>query len=444
MSAGQLRRPLKLSDLVLAQILIVVGTNWFGSAATLGLLGVLFWPVALLIYHGPLAVVVMALVRACPEEAGPYQWIKRAYGPRVGLLFGWTLCTFMLVFLSAGCLGLASGLSYGLAGAGVDVQRLPWLTAILPFGFLLVLAGIGCLGFRQGKWVQNLAALLLFLVMLLISYRMLQTWVSGDWPGLSLDWNLDPRTGFSLIKIMVFALSGLEFLALVAGECEQPERSLPRAIQIAAPINIVLYMIGTLAVIVTIPRAAIDQVNPVAQVLSNLGGQVAMLILWAMLFRDLGQNTLGLSGVSRLPMQVGIEGQLPKWFGQLNGRGAPNHAILVCSLIIAALLLFVSIGSERKDAFQMLMSAAGILFGLTYVLMFSLPLWGQARLALPNTLRLRVSALLGGCLALAFVMISVYPIGDQAGPLQHAWRVLSIVLVLLLPGALLALRRAPG
>ncbi|WP_170113351.1 APC family permease [Ahniella affigens] len=438
MTQGHLHRHLRLPDLVLAQILIVVGTNWFGAAATLGMLGVLFWPLALLLYHGPLAVVVMALVRACPEEAGPYQWVKRAYGPRMGLFFGWILCSFMLVFLAAGCLGLAGGLSYALKSVDVDLQQWPVVGTALPFVFLALLTAFGWSGFRQARWVQNLAAVALLLVLGLLGYRILQAGLLDTWPGFGMSVPTDSRTWISLLKILVFALSGLEFLALVAGECERPERTLPRAIQIAAPINIAIYMIGTFAVVLTIPLAAIDQVNPVAQVLGSLGGVVATGVLWALLLRDFGQNTLGLSGVSRLPMQVGLDGRLPAWFGRVNARGVPTHAVLICALIIAAILSVVTAGSDRQEAFQMLLSAAGIQFGLTYVLMFSLPVFASAAFGLAQSALLRVCALLGGSLATVFVLISVYPIDSDPDPLRHAWRVLLIVLVLLLPGALLA------
>lgn len=440
MTATSLQRHLRLPDLVLAQILIVVGTNWFGAAATLGLLGVLFWPLALLLYHGPLALVVMALIRACPEEAGPYQWIKLGYGARPAVFFGWTLCAFMMVFIAAGCMGVATGLGYALQGFGLMVLEQPLYARGMPFVILLLLAVVGLLGFQRGKWVQNLAAAALLLVIFLLGYRVLQSWLLGQWPSLGLSLPTDPGAWFSLLKITVFALSGLEFLALVAGECEQPERQLPRSIRIAAPINILIYMLGTLAVVVTIPRSGIDLVNPAAQVLGSLGGLVAGLVLWALLLRDFGQSSLGLAGVSRLPMQVGLDGLLPRWFSQLNAQGVPVRAILLSSAIVAALLAFVLFAAERQDAFQMLLSAAGILFGLTYVLMFSLPLLASNRLALAATPLLRAAALIGGSLALGFVLISVYPIGEQAEPLRHVWRVLVIIAVLLLPGLVLALR----
>lgn len=440
MTAAGLQRHLRLPDLVLAQILIVIGTNWFGAAATLGLLGVLFWPLALLLYHGPLALVVMALVRACPEEAGPYQWIKRGYGTQPAIFFGWTLAAFMMVFIAAGCMGLATGLAYGLQGFGWQLHDAPLYTRTMPFVMLLLFAGVALMGFGRARWVLNVAALALLLVVMLMAYRLLQSWLLGHWPSLGIDLPTNSNAWISLVRITVFALSGLEFLALVAGECEQPERSLPKSIRIAAPINILIYMLGTMAVVVTIPASGIDLVNPAAQVLGNLGGLVAGLVLWALLLRDFGQSSLGLAGVSRLPMQIGLDGLLPAWFGQVNSRGVPTRAILISAMIIAALLLFVNVAAGRQDAFQMLLSAAGILFGLSYVLMFSLPLLAPHRLGLPDALWLRAAAMLGGNLALLFVLVSVYPIGAQTEPLRHAWRVLIIVAVLLLPGLALALR----
>ena len=72
-----LRKELGLGDLVLAQVLCVVGSSWVGIAAKLGRAHVVFWLVAMLVFYVPLAAVVIYLNRLMPLEGGLYQWAKQ-------------------------------------------------------------------------------------------------------------------------------------------------------------------------------------------------------------------------------------------------------------------------------------------------------------------------------------------------------------------------------
>jgi len=69
----QFRRELGLVDLVLTQILYVVGTAWVGTAAKLGTDSLVFWLLAAAMYYLPQAAVVIYLSRMMPIEGGLYQ-----------------------------------------------------------------------------------------------------------------------------------------------------------------------------------------------------------------------------------------------------------------------------------------------------------------------------------------------------------------------------------
>jgi len=64
------RKQLGLTDLVLTQIVFVVGTIWVGTAAKLGADQLFFWLLAILTFYLPLAAVVIHLNRLMPLEGG--------------------------------------------------------------------------------------------------------------------------------------------------------------------------------------------------------------------------------------------------------------------------------------------------------------------------------------------------------------------------------------
>src|ERR1044072_307141 len=73
------KKELGLADLVLTQIVFVVGTVWVGTAAKLGGERLFFWRLAIATFYLPLAAVVIYLNRLMPLEGGLYQWAKLGF-----------------------------------------------------------------------------------------------------------------------------------------------------------------------------------------------------------------------------------------------------------------------------------------------------------------------------------------------------------------------------
>src|ERR1700727_1859639 len=83
-----------LRDLVLAQVLCVVGSSWVGVAAVLGKAQALTWVAAMLLFYFPMAAVVIGLNRIMPLEGGLYVWAHRAFGQVGGFLTAWNLWVY--------------------------------------------------------------------------------------------------------------------------------------------------------------------------------------------------------------------------------------------------------------------------------------------------------------------------------------------------------------
>jgi len=71
--SAELKKELGLRDLVLTQILFIVGLSWVGVAGKLGSAHVTFWLLAMVLFYVPLAIVVIHLNRLMPLEGGLYQ-----------------------------------------------------------------------------------------------------------------------------------------------------------------------------------------------------------------------------------------------------------------------------------------------------------------------------------------------------------------------------------
>src|SRR5271157_1672436 len=86
---GALRRELGIWDLALAQILIVIVPEFFGTAAKAGSTHGILWLLAIATFFVPQALVVARLNRLMPLEGGLFEWARHAFGDRVGFLVAW-------------------------------------------------------------------------------------------------------------------------------------------------------------------------------------------------------------------------------------------------------------------------------------------------------------------------------------------------------------------
>src|SRR5512146_870171 len=117
-----LKRQLGLRDLVLTQILYVVGTTWVGVAAGLGHAQVVMWIAAMILFNVPMAASVIALNRIMPLEGGLYVWAREAFGDIGGFVTAWNIWVYGIAVTATILYETPSAIAYLL---GPRAQWLP-------------------------------------------------------------------------------------------------------------------------------------------------------------------------------------------------------------------------------------------------------------------------------------------------------------------------------
>ena len=182
---------------------------------------------------------------------------------------------------------------------------------------------------------------------------------------------------------------------------------------IAAPIIAALFIFGTGAVLAVVDPADVDLVSPVLQAISVaarplvLAAHVASAFFVLLLVSRLAQSSINFAVNSRLPMVAGWDHLLPAWFTRLHPtRRTPiNSALFVAALTLAFALAGIA-GAGRQEAFQLLQNASAIFYGVTYLVMFAIPILGQAA----PSVSLRLAAASGFAMTLLSVVLSIFPI----------------------------------
>src|SRR5918911_403633 len=159
-----LKKELGLFDLVLAQVVFVVGTIWVGWAAKLGYDQNVFCLVAIAVYYLPLAAVVIFLNRLAPLEGGLYQWAKLAFNDFVGFMVAWNLWVFGILVMASIGLVVTTNLSYALGARWMVESK--WFITLVSCALVCALVVVSTRGLALGKWVHNAGGVMLLLTFL--------------------------------------------------------------------------------------------------------------------------------------------------------------------------------------------------------------------------------------------------------------------------------------
>jgi amino acid transporter len=434
-----LKKELGVSDLVLTQILFIVGLAWIGVAGKLGPSHVLFWLLAIALFYLPSAAVVMYLNKLMPLEGGLYQWAKLGFNETTGFMLAWNLWLYVIVNTSEIGLQCATYLAYALGPSAAWMTTSTWFVALATVLILTLMVVISTIGLSVGKWVHNVGGifmLIIFAALLILPFISLLTGHLREYhplrtsmPALSLyNLNILGKLGFG-------ALGGFEYVAILAGETKAPSRSVGRSVLIAAPVIALMFVLGTSTVVALVPRDDIDLVGPLPQVLRvgfgpfGFAAQLVTIAIVMSLAMRIAQTSVSFTAVTRLPMVAGWDRLLPGWFARLHPRYATpvNSIVLVggLSFLIAMLSL---IGVGQAEAFQLLFNAGGMFYALTYVVMFAIPIFGLRAVTPRPPLWLRVVSMSGLLMTLLYVALSVFPIIKVESVATFALKISMVIL----------------
>lgn len=437
-------KQLGLRDLVLTQILYVVGLGWVGAAAKLGSSHVIYWLLAIVLFYLPSAVVVMYLNRLMPLEGGLYQWAKLAFNDAMGFLVAWNLWIFAIVLTSEIGVIAATNLAYALGADWIAGSK--WFMTLAGFSIITALGLVSIRGLAVGKWVHNAGGFLLvlmFVALIALPFLGFARPALREYHPLSIAMPAVSLLGLNILGKMGFgALGGFEYVAIFAGECRDPGRAIGRSVVISAPVIAAMFILGTSSVLSFVRPEDVDLIGPIPQVLSlgtrslGIAAHVVQVVIFSVLTLRLAQASVHFSATSRLPMVAGWDHLLPEWFTRLHPRfKTPANSILFVAAMTFAFSLAGTAGVGQQEAFQLFQSAAVMFYGFTYLVMFAIPLIAWRRIASKPPLWLRIAALSGFAMTLLNLVLSIFPIIPVSSQTSFTAKIVAVIVAANLVGA---------
>lgn len=349
-----------------------------------------------------------------PHAGGMYVYLREAYSPLAGFLYGWTLFSVIetgTIAAVAVAFGRFSGVlwptiaedHYLLAPVHISSHyALSLSTAqLLAICVIALLTLSNSLGLRYGKLIQNvftvaktgaLSALILLGILVGCNPAALHANFSHPWhtPGFDSPGGIGMTAIWGLFIAICLSQTGSLFsadswhnIAFAAGEVKQPERNVTRAMVIGTIVVITLYILANVAYLFTLPLQAIqnapsDRVGTATlnAIFPGIGVTVMAAAIMVSTFGTI--NALTLTG-ARVYYAMARQKLFFSFAGKLNAARVPASSLVLQGLWAACLVLPRTYnpatqrwGNLYNSLLEYVISAALIFYVLTVAGVFRL------------------------------------------------------------------------
>src|SRR5437773_10117312 len=399
-----------------------------------------FWLLAILTFYLTLAAVVIYLNRLAPLEGGLYQWAKVAFDDFVAFMVAWNFWIFGILVMSGIGLIIKKNIAYAIGPRANWMHENKWMTTLVCVLLIIFVVTASRRGLALGKWVQNFGGAMLiitFATLILLPFITAGRGTLSSYHPFSLSFPQLSTYNINVCsKLAVGALSGFEYIAILAGECRAPARNISRSVIISAPIIALMFILGTGSVLAFVAPDRVDLIGPIPQVLS-LGfssfGWVSLLVsltIFGVAARQIALMSIYFAGNTRLPMVAGWDNLLPVWFAKLHQKyRTPVNSILFVGATTLVFSLAPLIGVKEAEAFQFQDNAASIFYALIYMVLFAIPIIAMKRFGSHAPWWLKIAATLGFIASVTGAFYTVFPIIEVQSRFLFAAKIIVVVIV---------------
>lgn len=307
---SELKKELNLLEITLVGIGNILGAGIYvlmGKAA--GLAGNMVW--FSFLFAGVTAALsalsYMELSSMYPRAGAEYEFVKRAFGERVGLFAGLLVVYFVVITSSAVALGF--GEYFGnLFGGGNLVGAVGLFVGLS----LLMVYGI-----------KESARLAILITLIELSGLLIIIYVGLPYLGTVNYFEAPNLAGiFEASTLIFFAFLGFEDIVRLSQETKNAEKTTPKALLIAIFFALVLYTCVAISAVSVLDYKVLGLSGvPLADVAAvALGGNAFVLLSWIALFSTMNTVLVVMLGGSRIVYGMAHSGSLPGGLSRVHSR----------------------------------------------------------------------------------------------------------------------------
>jgi basic amino acid/polyamine antiporter, APA family len=290
------------------------------------------------------AFIYAELADRMPKVGGQYAYLREAYHPLLGFLYGW-ICLLVIHAGGSAAVAVTFAKYCSVFSGGAVAEKYVAVAVVLAFTV------VNCLGVRAGGGVQSVFMLLRIVAigMIVVCGTRLIFWPAADAAQTAWFPLLDRPVSFDLLSVfgatmipVLFAYGGFQTSNYVAGEIRDPRKNLPKALLLGVSGVIVLYVAANFVYVAALsPAGLAATATPASAVMSRaLGSLGGSLIAVAVAISTLGFLSQAMLSYPRVAFAMAEDGVLPSVFARLGSRSrAPVAAIALLGALISATVL---------------------------------------------------------------------------------------------------------
>ncbi|MBY8888942.1 amino acid permease [Streptomyces sp. PTM05] len=325
------------------------------------------------------------LVLHRPSSGAFVSYAREFLGEKGAFVAGWM---YFLNWATTGIADITAVATYTHYW-GVFTSVPQWVIALVALGVVLAVNLISVRIFGELEFwfsIIKVSALTIFMVIglyLLASHHKVGGHAAS--PTLIVDHGgVFPRGVWPMLLVIqgvVFAYAAVELVGVAAGEAQEPEKIMPRAIN-SIMWRVALFYVGSVVLLsMLLPWNAYSAAeSPFVTVLSRIGipaaGGVMNLVVLTAAMSSLNS---GLYSTGRILRSMALSGSAPSWTGRMSRTKVPYGGILLTTgLCLFGVVLNYIVPSQ---AFEIVLdfAAIGILSTWGMIMLCSLLFWYQAR-----------------------------------------------------------------
>ena len=335
-----------------------------------------------------------------PKAGGQYVYLKEAYNPLMGFLYGWSFFTVIQTgTIAAVAVGFAKFAGYfipALAWEDVNTFNLLGLKVhyaqLVAIALIILLTLINTRGIQTGKMIQaiftstKLLSLFGLIIVGLIAFNW-NVWHANWQHGWVMQKLTKTNTGISYTPLMIGAALGAMATAMVgsifssdawnnvtfiAGEIKNPKKNIGFSLFMGTLIVTVIYILMNVVYVATVPLQdlAFAKDNRVALSASEaiFGGIGTKIIAVMIMISTFGCNNGLILAGARVYNTMAKDGLFFKKAADLNKNAVPEFALWIQCLVAALLCL----SGKYSDLLDMISFVVVMFYALTIMGIFIL------------------------------------------------------------------------
>ena len=447
-----LKRALGFRDLLFFYIATTFSLRWMATAGAAGPSALLIWIIAAVGLFVPLVFATLELSSRYPEEGGIYVWSKRAFGPFSAFMTGWSYWATnlpyfpSLLYFAAANLLYAGGPSWQAWSSNSTYFM---IAAVIGLTFAVT---VNVIGLDIGKWLNNAGGMSSWIVAGLLILLGAISWVRyGSATTINAS-TIVPSTGLKDVifwSTIAFAFGGVESASTMGEEIRDARRTIPRAVVTAAIVITLLYLAGTLSILLAMPKEQVSGLQGVMQAIQAMTAKVGVgwlvpLVALLVTLSAIGGVGSWFAATARLPFVAGLDRYLPRAFGSIHPKfQTPHVALLVQAAISVVFVVLGQAGSTVRGAYDVLVSMSIISYFVPFLFMFAALIRVQNEPAGPDVMCVPggkpVATLFGavGFLTTAIaIVLACVPASDEPNKQLAVAKIVGLSIALLAIGAI--------